>query len=72
MPRIRFVRTYTVRDDSGTTFEQGQVVTVSEASARHFETRGLAERVAATKRTKAPAKTVEDVPDGESGKSDAV
>ena len=36
MPFIKFVRDYTVQDDTGTTHGTGDVLECSEASANHF------------------------------------
>lgn len=43
--QIRFLRDYTVQDEAGKTFKQGQVCNMSEASCVHFVNRGAAEFV---------------------------
>lgn len=45
MPRIRFTRHYTVKDDTKKTYKAGDVVEVSDASAKHFTDRNAAEIV---------------------------
>lgn len=40
--KIRFTRTYQVRDDEGQTFEEGKSYALPEASALHFVRRGAA------------------------------
>lgn len=41
--KIKFNRAYRVKDGGGATYKEGQVVSLDEASARHFITRGVAE-----------------------------
>lgn len=43
MARIRFTRNYTVKDDTKTTYKVGDIVEVSDASAKHFTDRQAAE-----------------------------
>lgn len=43
--QIRFIRDYTVKANDGETFAAGQTYRVSEDSANHFISRGLAEVV---------------------------
>ncbi len=71
MPYVKFLRHYTVRDDSGTQFTKGQVVEVTEASAQHFLNRGAVERVAKPK-PKARTKKEAKADDGESSKPGTV
>ncbi len=40
--KIRFLRDYLVKDDTGTAYKKGQVCDMVETSARHFLNRGLA------------------------------
>ena len=43
--KIRFVTAYTVKDSVGTHYKDGQVCDLSDASAMHFLSRGLAVEV---------------------------
>ena len=43
--KVRFLRFYEVQDDSGTSYDEGEVVALSEGSALHFTKRGIAENV---------------------------
>lgn len=45
--KIRFLRDYLVKDDTGTTYKKGQVCDMVETSARHFLNRGAAVDVSA-------------------------
>ena len=45
MPKIRFLRNYTVKDGSGTSFAKGEELECSEDSAGHFISRQAAELV---------------------------
>ena len=40
--KVRFTRAYTVKDDEGTAYAEGDVVTLPEASAMHFVNRNAA------------------------------
>ena len=40
--KVRFVRTYQVRDEEGRTFEEGKTYSMSDASAQHFVRRRVA------------------------------
>ena len=73
MPFVKFVRAYTVQDGTGKTFKNGQVVEMSEPSARHFINRGAAEPAPGPSATKARKKKSEaKAEDGEPSKPDAV
>ncbi len=52
MKRYRFVKGYTVKDAEGCVYKKGQVVELSEASARHFSRKNLIIEVRATKAKK--------------------
>jgi hypothetical protein len=45
--KIRFTRAYTVRDVTGMVYAEGAVLDCSDATARHFISRGAAIAVAA-------------------------
>lgn len=40
--KVRFTRTYQVRDEEGRTFEEGKTYPMSESSAQHFVRRRVA------------------------------
>jgi len=52
---IRFLVTYTVKDEDSTYYEEGQSYTMVKSSAEHFIRRGLAEEVE-TPKPSAPKK----------------
>lgn len=52
---IRFLRSYTVKDEARTTYAEGEEVTLVSSSANHFINRGVAEEV--LKNSKASTKT---------------
>jgi hypothetical protein len=49
--KVRFVTTYTVKDDTGTTYKEGSVHDLSTPSAWHFINRGAAVQVEAESAT---------------------
>lgn len=53
--RIKFTKPYTVKAAGGESYQAGQEVEVSEASARHFINRGVAEEPKQSPATKAAA-----------------
>lgn len=66
MPKVRFLVTRSPKDGSGVVYEAGEVYTMSDASCRHWEVRGAAERVADRAKAADPQQfspTGEPVPD---------
>ena len=57
MPKIKFVKTRTVQDGTGTTYEAGKVYDLPERSCARWIRREVAEPVAAKTKTK-PAKPI--------------
>lgn len=57
--KVRFKVTRTVKDGTGTTFEEGKVYDLSEASAARWIRRGLAESVGPSSKASKPAKVLE-------------
>lgn len=49
MPKVRFLKTCTVLDGTGTTFEEGKVYELTETACARWERRNAAERVTGEK-----------------------
>jgi hypothetical protein len=61
VPRIKFLKDRVVQDenvgtDDETSFKEGQIVTVSDATAAHWINRGVAEEATVQKRATAKTK----------------
>jgi len=51
MPKVKFTKDYEVRSADRESYEAGQEINLSEESANHFVSRGVAEIVSAKKST---------------------